>query len=1138
MKRCAVAIALIASLIVSYSFQSNAQSDPKSFTPPSPNTASLGEYGRIDVGLNTGRANVSIPLHQIKGKDLQLSVDLSHHGGGIKVEEASTWVGLGWSLNAGGVITREIRNLPDEIGGGVMDSEYPIYLEGQSMTETVKDGLFAVIMGSRDMEPDMFYFNFAGQSGRFIYDKPTGQFVTIPKSKKKITFDNNQFTVVTEDGSTYWFPYTETNNVSSFCQYSPNQSRTSTTGWYLASMTNANATETFNFYYETSIYTFNTLVGERKAYLINGPPCEEFAPSYNGPPCYQQNQIITQRLDSITYSGGRVEFIKHSSPRCDLPGDYALDHIDIYNENNEKYLTYDFHQSYFQSNVSSATACELQPEESRLRLDSITRSADSATELYRKLEYSTTFVPSRYSKSMDYWGYYNGKNNSSLVPTVYLTTSTGLMKFPGANREASTSTGVNDVGMLKRIYYPTRGYTEFEYENHRINAASSIVTDYGLSRFDFQGYGKPGPRFDTTFVINEVPSALNGGQWGAYVTIDIAGVSCNFGPPASTGCAEIGFTGPKSATLTGDITEQDGYFLPNGTYTLTADFTSNPNTLDWMEFFIRIEWKHETTTNKDNSAIGGLRIKQVTDVDPFSGTTRQQNFTYTLEGDSVSSAYIREPMTFGRTVQYKAQCGLGPLSGGGHTADLRYCERYEVGAGSNYPMIGIEDAVAYSYVTVKEDIQGRTGKTIHEFMTYPDMVYTTFPFCPPIKYDWKRGQPKRTREYKRVGSNYTLLKDKEYTYKSIDEYHMYGCRVVVDIVCADNSYSKSWFDYGGWYMVASYDMANGYFHNDSIITRTYDDAARAIQSYQVNRLDRNDLVIQGTETIDGQNNKIITWNKYVNDYPNTAAPVITWQKSRNINNLIERSTWKKSGSDSTFLSADLSLYTIDNSNHLVLDESLHRIGPASFATSFYTGSTFHSDNGYVRQVKFLQYNDKTNPQTYVERNGVQNAIYWNTTRLYPIATVVNSTHSDIFHTSFEEDPARVAGNAVTGDYYYSGTTYQIPAAYRPSGSNLKMTYWYYHNTLNKWMFKTEVPYSYTISDPNASRYDEIRVYPAGALMTTYTYHPGIGVISTTDPNNRVTRYKYDPFGRLTVVKDQDGNIVKTNTYHLAIGSND
>ncbi|HMI77950.1 MAG TPA: hypothetical protein VK484_04115, partial [Ferruginibacter sp.] len=83
--------------------------------PASPTSASLGIYGSTPVGFYTGTPNISIPLFDITSGSISLPVNLSHHGGGIKVEEMASWVGLGWSLNAGGVITRTVRGIPDDV---------------------------------------------------------------------------------------------------------------------------------------------------------------------------------------------------------------------------------------------------------------------------------------------------------------------------------------------------------------------------------------------------------------------------------------------------------------------------------------------------------------------------------------------------------------------------------------------------------------------------------------------------------------------------------------------------------------------------------------------------------------------------------------------------------------------------------------------------------------------------------------------------------------------------------------------------------------------------------------------------------------------------------------------------------------
>ena len=91
-----------------------------------------------------------------------------------------------------------------------------------------------------------------------------------------------------------------------------------------------------------------------------------------------------------------------------------------------------------------------------------------------------------------------------------------------------------------------------------------------------------------------------------------------------------------------------------------------------------------------------------------------------------------------------------------------------------------------------------------------------------------------------------------------------------------------------------------------------------------------------------------------------------------------------------------------------------------------------------------------------------------------------------------------------------------------------MTYWHW-SSQNGWRFSDEQPFSASISTTSTLIY-EIRVYPKGAQMTTYTYQQGIGIASVTDPNNRTTYYEYDRLNRLKLIKDEEGNTVKNYEY--------
>lgn len=56
---------------------------------------------------------------------------------------------------------------------------------------------------------------------------------------------------------------------------------------------------------------------------------------------------------------------------------------------------------------------------------------------------------------------------------------------------------------------------------------------------------------------------------------------------------------------------------------------------------------------------------------------------------------------------------------------------------------------------------------------------------------------------------------------------------------------------------------------------------------------------------------------------------------------------------------------------------------------------------------------------------------------------------------------------------------------------------------------------------------------SNSMTTSYEYYPLIGVKKVTDANGNFVTNEYDIFNRLRLVRDQDGNILKRNRYHLA-----
>lgn len=125
--------------------------------PSSPAVASLGKFGVVPVSPYTGIPNIDIPLYTVKSGSLELPISLSYHAGGVKVEEVASAVGLGWALNAGGVIGRSIRGLADELGWYPQPANNTIEYIMLNGTTAQKDQLYRdVTENVRDAEPDVF----------------------------------------------------------------------------------------------------------------------------------------------------------------------------------------------------------------------------------------------------------------------------------------------------------------------------------------------------------------------------------------------------------------------------------------------------------------------------------------------------------------------------------------------------------------------------------------------------------------------------------------------------------------------------------------------------------------------------------------------------------------------------------------------------------------------------------------------------------------------------------------------------------------------------------------------------------------------------------------------------------------------
>lgn len=176
----------------------------------SPNASSLGLYGEVPVSLYTGIPNISIPIFTVDVGNLKIPMSLDYHASGVRPDQHPGWVGLGWTLRAGGSISRVVKGLPDDFKNTYSyNLKYKIEnVEYGFLQEVKEEGFYYsynllnnsinnIISSSvvdqngkymgKDSEPDEFSFNMGDLSGKF-YIGTDGEFKVLCNRPVKVEF--------------------------------------------------------------------------------------------------------------------------------------------------------------------------------------------------------------------------------------------------------------------------------------------------------------------------------------------------------------------------------------------------------------------------------------------------------------------------------------------------------------------------------------------------------------------------------------------------------------------------------------------------------------------------------------------------------------------------------------------------------------------------------------------------------------------------------------------------------------------------------------------------------------------------------------------------------------------------------------
>jgi hypothetical protein len=779
-----------------------------------PNAAALGKYADIPVNYHTGIPQINLPIYTIQDGPIQVPVGLSYHASGLKVAEPASWVGAGWSLQAGGAISRTVQGAPDEhytsnanaeqAKGYLSDKGYPNYLWHKNVNDPND---FEYLLkdfqnGYADGEPDLFFFNFAGYSGKFYFgdDKVP---VVMPEQDIKIEYSYTpglrksieSFVLTTPDGNRYYFGYTpsttDVDPVERSLAYSAssgyNNDGRSISAWYLNKIVAANGNHQVLLSYEAEKYSYFNVASGPLKYDNPSSGSTPFGSSTIGGNGSTLNKVVVDgvRLKQISFADGIMELVP-GTLRTDLAG--AL--LSLADDPNAQAKTlaevrisnttgsckkFQLSYGYFENLDYKGTVIEgayINSDRRRLKLLQVQEAAcdNSITMPPYNFDYHTEPVPRTLSFSQDHWGFYNGADNNTLIPTY---TENQFDEVPGADRDSKWP--AMRGGTLYKITYPTGGYAEYEYEPNR---AWVSYNRYNRVYAFSTAVGYDNNNSSTTYQ----PFSGNPYQ------IKLSNATCTW--PATSCLASIQIFNAANAmvcSLSAEGGQQKTAYttLAAGTYKIVMYKTAaGQGSLASGTFTQLVPVLYES-----NEMVGGLRIKSITQTEQAQpGTVMKTNYSYEVNSRTTGILYSRpvyvqviknsgpryigtslwqtgsmwrkdseEPIngeepyfSMGVRKAYKSPAPLLPMSTtqGNH---IGYSEVKVSKAGNGYSIYRF-----YGSNIWDNDYSDVAVRKIDRISMYP--AAAEFPAA-PLQYDYKRGELKYEGHFTETGK---LLKDATY----------------------------------------------------------------------------------------------------------------------------------------------------------------------------------------------------------------------------------------------------------------------------------------------------------------------------------------------------------------------------------------
>jgi hypothetical protein len=587
---------------------------------PSPDALSLGKYGEIPVDNFTGTHSVPVAIYSIKAGPIGLNISLTNHSSGLRPAETATWVGHGWNLFTGGIISRTVQGTEDEYSFGYLSQGNITTYNGSCFNNpNFGQPITSMANGQLDGEPDIFSYSVGSLSGKF-YLNADGEVIKIPENDIKITYtlgsspsDFNrlrQFVVTNTDGTKYVFGE---NSVSykaiELTRVNQSSFKTAST-WKLVRVESADSNYYIDLNYAAEVYSY----GSRDK---NGT----FGGSNNS---FNKIEVEGHRLTSIVSSTGRevVNFIPATSTREDVFGlisgaktAYSLERIEIQTGSFCKKFIFDY--QYALDNTTAASTVDTENKK-RLILNSVQeKSCDNTiTVPAHVFEYEMTggYLPHKLTAGTDHLGFYNGAENNKTYYYNILLTELSFSYNGYQTRAIQGGADKNSyfdfvkLGALKKVNYPTGGNSSFEYENNQIYDTQTVSSFTELSILT-----KNSCSYSDNTYVDYIINQTNIGD--IYIKWDVSQACIN--SCTESNYSELQIIGSSNNPVYKYLNCSGGNnSLEFRLIDLFSGLQNNTSyTLRLRSYFlgsvVTIKLKSQTTVT-DNINVGGIRTKKIT----------------------------------------------------------------------------------------------------------------------------------------------------------------------------------------------------------------------------------------------------------------------------------------------------------------------------------------------------------------------------------------------------------------------------------------------------------------------------------------------------------------------------------------------